>query len=311
VNGAKTAQHSATLLLAALLLAACRTQAPTARPDQAAQLLDQLQDLDASYGLAPLLLDDDTRVLVQDGVAYLDYPDQPAAPGDWPAIECFITAYAVRDQLLDNERVRDATLGRVTLDSGLQGGGNRYHFVTQVTLADGSTTTIDLTPLAADQVGPRYDPDGLTRDAAQLDDQFQSMRQGVSLDKVRAMLTARRDGQLYYLLVSVLVLENEYQFTLYGHQMQPATRDRSLQITRSAILALRITRADLREVQTTLIKEGPGALAARSHWLTRQGDTHPALSTVLNEHLYLLWHLITKFDEPGAIARTIIDGGET
>lgn len=300
-----TTRSAGMLLLGALLLlAACRAETATALSEQDAQILAQLQaDLGGTgYGLEPLLLHDDTRVIVQDDVAYLDYPDQPDDPRAWTATECFISAYAARRQLLADARVRDVALGLVTLPSGLQGGGNRYHVAAWVTFRDGHTETVDLTPLAADPIGPRYDTDQLARDQAELDDQFQRMRRGVSLDKTRAMLLTRRDGQLYYLLVSVLVLEDEYQFTLYGHRVQPATRERSLQIDRSAVVALRFKRSAFREVQPTIIEDGPGAFNARPHWLSRQGDADPNLEAVLDAHLYLLWHLVTKFREPGASA---------
>jgi len=302
------------LLLAALLLASCSQAAAPAEPQATlpegdARILAQLQaDLgDAAYGFAPLLLDDDTRVRIKDDVIYLDYPDLPDDPRAWPVTECFISAYVVRDELLSDERVSDVALGRVVLPSGLEGGGNRYHVVAWVTFEDDHTTTVDLTPLAADPIGPRYEPDQLVRDEAELDDQFQRMRRGLNLDRTRAMLVTRRDGNLYYLMVSVQIVDAEYQFVLYGHRVQPATRARSLQIDRSAVIALRFKRAAFHEVQSTVAEDGPGAFNARPHWLTRQGDEDPTLNAVLDEHLYLLWHLVVKFQESGGSSR---DGGE-
>jgi hypothetical protein len=161
---------------------------------------------------------------------------------------------------------------------------------------------VDLSPLAADPIGPRYEADQLVSDQAELDDQFQRLRQGVNLNQARAMLVTRRDGRLYYLLVSVLVMEDEYQFTLYGHRVQPATRERSLHFDRSAIAGLRFLRSAFHEVQPTVIEDGPNAFNARSHLLIRQGDEDAVLNAVLDEHLYLLWHLVTKFREPDEAA---------
>ena len=113
-------------------------------------------------------------------------------------------------------------------------------------------------------------------------------------------------------MASVLITSDEYQFTLYGHRVQPATRKRSLQMDRSAVVALRFKRSAFREVQPTVVEDGPNAFNVRPHWLTRQGDEDPDLEAVLDAHLYLLWHLVAKFREPGASAgRSGLNRGTT
>jgi hypothetical protein len=289
------------LLLLLLALPACQTQSSAAAlPEQDAQILDRLPALfeDVDYGLAPLLLDEHTQVVVQNGVAYLDYPDQPDDPRAWQSTECFGYAYTIRNEILSDERVSDVALGLVTLPSGLGEGKRSYHVAAWVTFRDGHTIPVDLSPLAADPIGPRYDAGQLVSDQAELDDQFQRLRQGVNLNQARAMLVTRRDGRLYYLLVSVLVMDDEYQFTLYGHRIRPATGEHSLRFDSNAVVGLRFRRSAFHQVQPTVAGEGPNAFNAKPHLLTRQGDEDAALNAVLDEHLYLLWHLVTKFEEP-------------
>jgi hypothetical protein len=287
------------MLLLSIPLSACQSKPAVTDdplPEQDAQILARLQVnlSDVDYGFAPLLLDPASRVVVEDGIAYLVYPTQPADPREWQTMDCFATAYAVRDQLLKNERVSDVALGLVTLPSGLEDGLSR-HVAAWVTFADGHTTTVDLTPLAADPIAPHHVPVHLDRDQESIERQFEKWRHGIFLSKAQPMLVTRRDGRLYYLLASVLILDDEYQFTLHGHQVQPATRDRPLQFDHSAVIGLRFSRSAFANVQPVVTSEGSHAFNARPHLLTRQGDADPALNAVLDEHLYLLWHLVTKF----------------
>jgi hypothetical protein len=288
------------ILFLSITLSACQTRPAVTDdplPEQDAQILARLQAnlSDVDYGFAPLLLDPASQVTVEDGIAYLVYPTQPDNPRDWQTMDCFATAYAVRDELLTSEHVADVALGLVTLPSGLEDGLSR-HVAAWVTFADGHTTIVDLTPLAAGPVGPAHTAVQWERDQDRLERQFQDWRHRIHLNKAQPMLVTRQNGHLYYLLAAVLILDDEYQFVLHDHQVQPATYDRPLQFNRSAVVGLRFDRADFANVRPMIASENAAtAFSTRPHLLTRQGDTDPTLNAVLDEHLYLLWHLVTKF----------------
>ena len=111
------------------------------------------------YGPAPLLLDNASRVVVDEGVAYLTYPAQSANPLDWPAADCFVLAYAARQYLLTEfpGLVGDVSLGAVHIPS--QVGEHRLgtsHVAAWVAFAGGQSAAVDLTPLAADFLNPRH-----------------------------------------------------------------------------------------------------------------------------------------------------------
>ena len=269
-------------------------------PDEDAQILLDLQaELNSTeYGFAPLLLNPDTRVVVENNVAYLDYPDQPESPTDWQTLECFGYAYAVYSRLVANERVADAALGEVVLPNGLGGDNQSYHMVAWVSFSSGHTITVDLTPLSVEQVNAIYGQVHLVQDGAGLKRQFQTLRERIALNKARPLTVLQQEGRVYYLLASVLVLADEYQFVLYGHEIQPATRSQALEFKRSAVAGIRFDRPAFTQVQLDIIHSGSNLFSVRPDLLTRRGDKDEMLNNVLDEHLHLLWHLVAKFEEP-------------
>jgi hypothetical protein len=292
----------ATILLVALV--ACAT------PDPDAQLLDQVRaELDVPYGLAPLLLHDDARVAValhpQTGqeVAVLDHPDQPADPARWLAHDCFASAYAVRAALADVDHVADVALGEVEFSTDI---GDDYQNVTTrhvcalIVFTDSHTITVDLTPLAAEPLASRCDPTHVERDGDTIEQQFDNWRRYILLDKPQPMAVVEQDGQLYYLLAGALIHADAYEFALRGYPLQPATRDQPLQLGPGAIAGLVFKRSGFAETQALVAADGPQAFNVKSHLLIRAGDDDPTLAAVLDDHLYLLWHLVTKFEEPVA-----------
>ncbi|MEM7345282.1 MAG: hypothetical protein AAF485_13670, partial [Chloroflexota bacterium] len=78
--------------------------------NQAQAVLDEME-----FGFAPLLLEDDTRLILEplNGVeaARLAYPLQPTDPTAWKAGDSFVLSYAVRRLLLDSTRLEQAAIG--------------------------------------------------------------------------------------------------------------------------------------------------------------------------------------------------------
>jgi hypothetical protein len=304
---------------------------PAGLPEADAQILVMMREAveGIDYGFAPLLLDPSARVVILpspasgrgDGgegqVAYLTYPTQPADPLNWPTMDCFAFAYAVRRHLLSEfpDDVADVALALVELPSTL---GDDYtsltarHVYAWVTFTDSHVATLDLTPLAAEPVNPRHTPIMLVNHAAGLEIQFDAWRRRVSLRKAQPMLTVERSGTLYTLLAGVNVLADEYQFTLRAYETQPAlssswpdkdrtraTGNQSLEFIRGALAGLRFKRADFPQVQGMVESDGPDTFRVKSHLVIRKGDPDPTLAAVLDDHLSLLWHLVTKLQEPG------------
>ena len=44
--------------------------------------------------------------------------------------------------------------------------------------------------------------------------------------------------------------------------------------------------------------DGPTAFNHRPELVIRKGDPDPTLAAVLDDHLFLLWHLVTKLQPP-------------
>lgn len=313
------------ILIAAILavLSSCRSSPPPqpTLPSTDTQILDMMVEAveGIDYGFAPLLTDPAAQVVFlpspaggrarpehgrrgaggEGETAYLTYPTQPADPLEWPAMDCFTFAYAVRRHLLSEfpGAVKDIALALVEIPSGI---GQDYsdltarHVYARVRFADGHTAALDLTPLAADPVNPRHIPVMLVDHAAGLESQFEAWRRRVPLRQAQPMLTVERGGRLYTLLAAVNVLPGELQFTLRAYETQPARAGQSLRYTRGALVGLRFDRDGFSRARAALEAGGPSALGRRQDLLVRRGDPDPTLAAVLDDHLALLWHLVTK-----------------
>jgi hypothetical protein len=231
-------------------------------------------------------------------------------------MDCFAFAYAVRRHLLSEfpDAVEDVALALAELPSTL---GEDYtnltahHVYAWITFADtctcagaqaqckcGYVAALDLTPLAADAVNPHHAPIMLGNHAAGLDSQFETWRRRVPLRTAQPMHVVEKDGRLYCLMAAVNILDDEYQFTLRAYEIQPATSNRQLEFTCGALAGLRFKRADFAQVQAMVRDDGPTAFHKRSDLLIRKGDPEPDLAAVLDDHLFLFWHLVTKLQPP-------------
>jgi hypothetical protein len=306
----------ALLLLA--LLTACRPATPPADPTVTpsptrplaipqnqnvdTMMAAQAQLKDFEFGLAPLLQEDTTRIVIENKpegeVARLAYPLQSPNPTDWPAADSFIIAYATLKYLLQSNQVESVSLGRMNLAAPVEDLQDHVdHVAVWVRFTDGSQAVVDFSPLAS-AFGALHTPTQMLFTSQEIEGQFEQWRQGVPLNLLQPMKVVRQDSNVYYVLGGVQVTPEEYQFSLQTHLTQTATPIRPLQLTRGALAAVEINRDDFEPLRQLLLKDGPDAFAKHPELLRHAGDTDPALQKVLADNLGLLWHLVTKLEPP-------------
>ncbi len=308
-----------TLVWIIAMLSACADEpppTPTRRPTPTRPLVipdnQNVEALNAAkadlgnfeFGFAPLLQEDETRVVIESGpegeVARLAYPPQPVNPADWSAVDSFILSYAVRQNLLQSPHVLTAVLGRFAVAAPLENLQDRVdHVAVWVRFADGSQAIVDFSPLAS-SFGSLHTATELLTNADQIETQFAEWRRGVPLNLLQPLKVVQQNGSVYYLLAEITVSPERYEFSLRVHLTQTATPIRPLQLTRGTMAKVAINRADFEALRQLLLAEGPTAFSQKPELLNRSGDRDPALQTVLDEHLPLLWHLVTKLEPPPA-----------
>jgi hypothetical protein len=252
------------------------------------------------FGFAPLLLTDEARVIIEAGAgvetARLTYPQQPADPTQWPTMDSFVSAYAARHVLEQMAHVSRVALGVIAVSASIdQQAEHVDHIAAWVTFTDRSRAIIDMTPLSTN-FAPRHAPDQMITDINQIEQTFTDRRMGVNLDKLQPMRVVEEDGQLYYLLAKVLISYNRYEFYLRTHPVQPADPMRPMDIRPGASVGVAIDRDEFEALQKLLRAAGPEAFADNPDLLTHAGSSAQELTAVQNDHLHLLWHLITKFE---------------
>ena len=89
-------------------------------------------------------------------------------------------------------------------------------------------------------------------------------------------------------------MNDEVQFALRAYETQPATADQPLRFSRGVLAGLRFKRADFPQVQQMVESDGPDTFRVKHHLVIHKGDPDPDLAAVLDDHLYLLWRLVTK-----------------
>ncbi len=305
----------------ALLVAACAaepeiepTPNPTAtatRPPLAVNN-DNVEALNAAqaalnqfqFGFAPLLEQDGTRLVLETGpagpVARLAYPLQPADPRDWPAMDSFILAYAVQQALLESPQVRRAGLSRFDVAAAI-GPEQKHveHVAVWVRFTDGSQAVVDLSPLGTNY-GARHPTRELLTEPDQIEPQFERWRRGVFLDVLQPMKVVEAGRNVYYVLAGMEVSPEFYTFSIRVHQAQTADPMRPLLLTRGAVVTAKIHRANFETVQKLVRADGPEAFVNKPDLTNRTGDNDPALNKILDEQLYLLWHMVTKIEQKSA-----------
>jgi hypothetical protein len=309
----------ATLVWIIAMLSACAEEpppTPTPRPTSTRPLvIPDNQNVEAlntakaalgnfEFGFAPLLQEDETRVVIESGpegeIARLAYPPQPANPAEWSAVDSFVLSYAVQQNLLQSPHVLTAVLGRFAVAAPLEDLQDRVdHVAVWVRFADGSQAIVDFSPLAS-SFGSLHTATELLTTPDQIEAQFAEWRQGVPLNRLQPLKVAPQNGSVYYLLAEVTVSPEQYEFSLRVHLTQTATPIRPLQLTRGTMAKIAINRADFEALRQLLLADGPTVFSQKPELLSHSGDPDPALQAVLDEHLPLLWHLVTKLEPPPA-----------
>lgn len=301
-----------------LLLMGCAPEPPplstptptaTSRPPQIADN-ENVEALNAAqaalaeieFGFAPLLLEEQSRLHLEASPSgpqvRLIYSPQPADPTRWKTVDSFVLAYAIRQQLLQSPQVKQLFLGRINVAAPLARLEDRLdHVAVWVRFLDGSQAIVDFSPLAT-HFAAQHRAVELINEADQLENLFNERRRGVSLNNLQPMTIVKQDNNVYYLLASVIVHPERYEFSLRVHQVQTATPIRPLLLTRGVMAQLDIPQADLADTQQLLGEAGPTAFNDQPALYQRIGHDDPTLNTILDDHLYLLWHMATKLELP-------------
>ena len=302
------------VLLMGLLLSCSPTPTPTPSPtptptrpigsstNKNVKALNAVQAAlnDLEFGFAPLLVQDETRVVLEntsDGeVARLAYPRQPADPAAWPAVDSFVLACAVRNVLLNFPQVEQVALGSFDLSAPIDNLGDLVnHTAVWVTFTDHTQAIVDLTPLATNFAAQHEIEKSIYAPSA-IEEQFAIWREGVFLNQLQPMKVVTKEGETYYLLAQVLVFYDHYEFSLRVHPVQTADPMKPLRLMQGAQVSLEVDREDFEAMQELIATEGPAIFEQRPELLIRQGHDNQTLNVILDEHLHLLWHLVTKLE---------------
>ncbi len=300
----------------ALVLGACMPDSeptPTPRPTatripDAAPRNANVETLNAAqatlgelnFGLAPLLLEKKTTLALKDTpdgqVIRMNYPAQPVDPTAWPAVDSFVSAYAIRETLLDSSQVSRVTLGEFGVPASVDGDTeNVRHVAVWVTFVDGSRATVDLTPLSTN-FAPRHTPERMIVDDAQVDAEFADRRNGVDMNQLQPMLVVEQDGELYYLLAKIGVDYNQYEFWLNLYPVEPADPMRPMNLRPGFSVGMEINRTEFDKLTQLLLDKGPDIFSDQPDLLTRVGRQNEAMTQIMDDNLHLLWHLMTKLE---------------
>lgn len=252
------------------------------------------------FGFAPLLLEDEARVVVKSlptgELARLEYLEQPADPTTWKTVDSFVSAFATRAILIKMPHVSRVALGSFGVPASVGNNAeNIEHIATWVTFADRSRAIVDLTPLSTN-FAARHTPDSMIIDETQLEAQFADRRLGVDFNSWRPMTIVRIDNEMYYLLGKVTVTFTDYEFALRIHPVKPANPMEPMQIRPGMIASVAIDRTEFSEFQEMVSQSNPTLFNERPELLSRIGSSSESLMAVFDDHVDLLWHLITKFE---------------
>jgi len=247
------------------------------------------------YGYEPLLLDPDSHIRFENGLMMLRWPQQPALQSQWKAAECFGFSYAVREQLLGQPGVKSVYLGNTRLAANLGKLDKRVanHVVAIVNYSNGEQVNIDLTPLGSDH-NPQYIFNRIVSDPARIDEQFQHMRSGVPLDHAAPMKVIERDGKHFYVMAAMMTdSPHVFEAQLRIYDFTPATESATLQFHRGIIAAIISDFDDQIKLKNQMA-------AKQTIQLALAGDLDPDLRALIDENIYILKALISKFDPSSA-----------
>jgi hypothetical protein len=252
------------------------------------------------FGFAPQLQAKNTRITVAPSpngeLARMVYERQPDDSTEWIGVDSFVLAYAVREALASNSAVRRVMLGQFHVSASVdQEAFSVQHSAAWVNFADGSQAIVDLSPLATN-FAPRHLPEMMLTDPAEIEETYRRRQQAIDLNQLQPLLIVEQGGQSYYLLAEVEISYHQYAFKLQLHPIQPADPMRPLELHPGVSTGVEIDRTDFGKLQTLVRRGGPEVFASHPELLTRRGMENELLTEVMDEQLYLLWHLITKFE---------------
>ncbi|MDM8527099.1 hypothetical protein QUF58_02700 [Anaerolineales bacterium HSG24] len=260
-----------------------------------------------SYGFAPFLLLDDTRIVVENDDNHDDhgnhdnqqrvmlrYPPQSADPTMWETVDSFILAYATQRELLPTEAVSEATVGQFKVSAPI-GNDSQWltHYAVWVDFVDNSGTVVDLTDLGPD-FGAYHPISRELISSQNLEPQFSEWQSGVPYDMLQPLAIVTFSGQKYYLLGQLSTSANSYDYAIQAHQIKPASHTEPLRLLPGSRIELSINQADFAELQTLIQEHGSTVFEDKPEMWQRYGDDGAEFSEVLEQNLHLLWHMVTK-----------------
>ncbi len=276
------------------------TEATAASARENSETLYQVQTAlpNFEFGLAPLFYLDESQVIINATgpapYAQLTYPKQPRFADEWPGFDSFVTAYAVRHQLLNQPNVHQVALGTFNVSASTE---DYFDFVNHtavwVTFDDGSQAIIDMTPLAT-TYGPRHFARSLSREGKKIERQFTKQRSRLNLNHLQPLKIVEQAGQPYYLLTKVMVYADRYEFYLAVYQVNTATSTQPIQLVEGARVRITLEQSTFDWAQAQLLAAGEESFSKNQTLFTRQGSPDPTLNAILDDNLTLMWHIIIK-----------------
>lgn len=292
--------------------AAPRDREPTATPTIPPVSIGRNPNVDAltaakiaihnpTYGFAPLLLLPESRLALtttQQGETrfQLTYPQQPEDVRRWVSVDSFVLAQALQHQLAQAEAVSQASIGQLSVAAPINDGLSQVnHYAVWVNFADGSSTIVDLSPLAPD-FGAYYAGYHQLISAQAATALFTNRQTSVLLDEWQPMSIVRVGEQWYYLLAKAVVADSRYNFSLQAHQVQLGTHTESFHLSRGSRAEISLNQADFRALQQLIQADGETVFNDQPDLWQQSGADDFDLRGVLHGNLTLLWHLVTKVE---------------
>lgn len=255
---------------------------------------------EVEFGFASLVEESETRLRLEPGAAgsvvKLTYPLQPADPAEWTAVDSFVLAHATQKLLMSSGQVQRTTLGNIALAAPIGNLGDAIdHVAVWVVFADGTQAIVDLSPLSTD-FAAQHQAEKFLGNLNQTESRFEEWRTGVYLNQLQPMTVVEEGTDKFYLLAQVLAFPDRYEFSLRSHAVQVADPMQPLRLIQGAMVTLKLERADFETTQAQLRAAGESAFQAQPELFTRLGSDRPDLNKILDDHLRLLWHMVTKLE---------------
>jgi hypothetical protein len=252
------------------------------------------------FGFGPLLEEDEARIIIEnrvgEEVARLVYPEQPTDPAEWPTVDSFVSAYGVQRVMSNMPQVRRVTLGKFGVSASIGATAEKIeHFAAWIMFQDGSRAVIDLSPLSTN-FAPRHAPDQMLPDDTEVQNIFGNRRTGVALTELQPMRVIHHEGDPYYLVAKILIHYDRYDFSLRLYPVQIADPMRPMNLRPGVTADIEINRNEFEKLQTLVKEAGPAAFKDKPELLLRRGGPNETLTPLLDEHLDLMWHMVTKFE---------------